>query len=589
MTRNRLASLVAAAAIACLPAAPAAAAERWVDAAAGPIATPAPNQGFDLKRIGGRPHLAWTESTGGVLQVRVARIEADGDVEPLGAAPVNHDPERDAYGPSLASGPGDVPWITWIEKDEHSAWVRAARFSASENRWVEPLPNARINDHPERVPDDDLWLYSAVQAKTVFVSDRLHLVFRQNGLSEYRLGHVRLAADGRSWERLSPPPRQSPYGVTAHVAEGTLHVGTLNYPDFQTTVDRLSAAGTWEPVGGGSVNSSLPDSPSGSMGHLAHLGSVIYATWGPYNSSGQVARWTGSGAWQDAGTPGGAHHIRIVGGRVLTSWTDAAGLHVSRLESDGSGWEPTPGPIGPTADDVSGGVLTGVAGVAHVAFLAGGELRLWRLEGSVPAGPDDFDDSDPPGDGAGGGGSGGDHSGPPPSPPDPPPGPPAGVRGPCGFQILGTSAANLLTGDAARNTIHGLAGDDRILGLGQADCLFGGPANDRLDGGAGADRLDGGPGRDRLLGGGSEDRLFGGSGNDRLEGGTDEDLLSGGAGRDVLIGGPGYDRVKAGAGNDVIDATGRGFDRVDCGPGRDRVRAGTADRLRNCERVAYVD
>jgi Tol biopolymer transport system component len=47
----------------------------------------------------------------------------------------------------------------------------------------------------------------------------------------------------------------------------------------------------------------------------------------------------------------------------------------------------------------------------------------------------------------------------------------------------------------------------------------------------------------------------------------------------------GGDAILAGAGNDVVHASNRHTDRVDCGPGRDTVYADRQDKLRGCERV----
>jgi Ca2+-binding RTX toxin-like protein len=56
--------------------------------------------------------------------------------------------------------------------------------------------------------------------------------------------------------------------------------------------------------------------------------------------------------------------------------------------------------------------------------------------------------------------------------------------------VIGSSFADVLTGDAATNVLSGEGGTDRIAG---------GPGIDRLDGGSGRDRVDGGVGRDQCL------------------------------------------------------------------------------------------
>ncbi len=71
--------------------------------------------------------------------------------------------------------------------------------------------------------------------------------------------------------------------------------------------------------------------------------------------------------------------------------------------------------------------------------------------------------------------------------------------------ILGSNAAEGLSGGAGPDTIAGFAGDDTILG---------GAGNDSIDGGLGNDVLIGGDGNDTLIGSVGLDTLQGGLGND---------------------------------------------------------------------------
>jgi Ca2+-binding RTX toxin-like protein len=57
-------------------------------------------------------------------------------------------------------------------------------------------------------------------------------------------------------------------------------------------------------------------------------------------------------------------------------------------------------------------------------------------------------------------------------------------------RVVGTSLADVMTGDAEANELEGGGGPDRLAG---------GPGADRLDGGVGRDRVDGGVGFDRCL------------------------------------------------------------------------------------------
>ena len=104
--------------------------------------------------------------------------------------------------------------------------------------------------------------------------------------------------------------------------------------------------------------------------------------------------------------------------------------------------------------------------------------------------------------------------------------------------LLGTEAANTLTGGSTRDLMQGLGGNDRLEGR---------LANDRLEGGAG------------------NDTLLGGAGNDVLQGGTGADILNGGIGDDTFLFG-----------------IGDGADTV-----QDFVAGGTEDRIRVTGYTAY--
>ncbi|MER2626357.1 MAG: calcium-binding protein, partial [Accumulibacter sp.] len=75
--------------------------------------------------------------------------------------------------------------------------------------------------------------------------------------------------------------------------------------------------------------------------------------------------------------------------------------------------------------------------------------------------------------------------------------------------ILGTAAADSLSGGAGNDEIYGFAGNDTLNGLAGDDRLYGGTGNDRLNGGAGFDTLIGGAGDDTLDGGAITDWIGG--------------------------------------------------------------------------------
>ncbi|WP_051402212.1 M10 family metallopeptidase, partial [Lutibaculum baratangense] len=152
--------------------------------------------------------------------------------------------------------------------------------------------------------------------------------------------------------------------------------------------------------------------------------------------------------------------------------------------------------------------------------------------------------------------------------------------------VLGTQAADSISGSADAERLEGNSGDDLLRGFGGDDTLIGGDGNDTLLGGAGADIIGGGFGIDtanyassgaavqislqagtaaggdatgdalysieNLVGSAHGDTLVGDGGANELYGLAGDDVLSGGAGNDTLRGGPGDDTLIGGAGADII-------------------------------------
>ena len=145
----------------------------------------------------------------------------------------------------------------------------------------------------------------------------------------------------------------------------------------------------------------------------------------------------------------------------------------------------------------------------------------------------------------------------------------AGIWDPRTSPVVGTSAADVLTGRLEGGTIWGEAGADTLYGSSNADILIGGSGADQLIGGAGTDTADyatsaagvtislqtgnavGGDAAgdtfssvENLTGSALADYLKGNLGANRLDGGDGDDMLEGGAGADTLIGGAGSDTAR---------------------------------------------
>lgn len=120
--------------------------------------------------------------------------------------------------------------------------------------------------------------------------------------------------------------------------------------------------------------------------------------------------------------------------------------------------------------------------------------------------------------------------------------------------IVGGSAADLLTGDALANRLSGGAGADVLDGRAGVDV-----ADYRDKTGALLVSLNGGIDSIVTVGGVAEDTLrgietvYGGSGADTLRGDGEANYLHGGEGGDVLKGGRGRDVLDGGLGLDIAD------------------------------------
>lgn len=574
-TRNSwLAAVVAASA--CLVAAAPAAAE-WQVAGGGPVASGGSSlqlgsfgfRTYDMKRIDGRLYVAWGQD----YKVHVARLAEDGSGwEPVGGV-VNADPAHRAHQPSLAAAPDGTPWIAWSEEDDVGAFqIRAARYDAHRDRWIEPDGRDwQINNLPKGYDPDAV--FSGSDPRLTFLGERPYITYMQDNPSEFEIEVVRLADDGNSWERVASYVGDSiPRDADAAVIGGLLHVGLTGFFEHPEA-DRLNQNGAWTQVGGEVGEDQLDqygDPRTGKFSRIAGFGGEPYVLWNAYNSDSYqmyVSRIV-DGKWHavggSVGVGAGGASLRAIGGRLWTAWVDGPGspdLHVSRLADDGSAWSDTGAIAGMPADE--GAVLSSLDGVPYVAWVrtegATNELVVERLDGAPePLAADEDEGSGP--------GTDPDVDATPIVPPDDRPHPTPHAR--CEAKIPGSAGADRLVAAPHTSTaIRGRAGDDRVIGGAKSDCLYG-------NGGA-----------DVLRGRDGEDVLFGGSGADDLLGGPDEDKLTGGSGPDTLSGGLGWDEFRGGPGNDtILAADGRGED-VWCGPGTDTANLDRYDRPHGCERV----
>ncbi|MET3440687.1 Ca2+-binding RTX toxin-like protein [Variovorax paradoxus] len=130
-------------------------------------------------------------------------------------------------------------------------------------------------------------------------------------------------------------------------------------------------------------------------------------------------------------------------------------------------------------------------------------------------------------------------------------------------QVVGDRGVMFNLSQAEVEVAQGGRGDDMFVADGRSSVFMrGGDGNDVLIGSSAADALSGENGDDLIDGGAGNDVLRGHRGEDNISGGAGDDLLDGGLGDDGLFGGLGNDVLKGGAGDDTIDG-GDGTDAIE--------------------------
>ncbi|WP_028970223.1 VCBS domain-containing protein [Sphingomonas sp. URHD0057] len=118
--------------------------------------------------------------------------------------------------------------------------------------------------------------------------------------------------------------------------------------------------------------------------------------------------------------------------------------------------------------------------------------------------------------------------------------------------VIGTSAAEVVTGGSANQTFDMQGGGDTVYAAAGDDTVYGGDGGDVLMGQAGNDLISGDLGNDFVYGGSGNDYLLGGDGLDQIYGGSGFDTIDGGIGRDLIFGGYNVDTLTGGADGDTF-------------------------------------
>jgi hypothetical protein len=292
-----------------------------------------------IAAAGGTPYVAYREVTGD-MNVRVLRLNAAGTEWTGVGTALNHDINRTADNPSIATVAG-VPFVAWREGDASpNDEIRVAHLNGAGTGWIEtaappPSANSPINRNGVR---------DARQPSMADVGGVPYVAWSETDGSNFEIRAARLTA-GDTWQRLEPP------------------------------ADNL----TW-----GGINQSR--NLDASDPSLTSIAGVPYVTWSEsdgINTEIRVARLNASGAWEQV--VGGASPVNrdpaanaskptIVdfNGVPFVSWVEAGQVRVARLSADGNSWmrvadaaAPINQDAGKTADSPA---LANVGGAPFVAW-----------------------------------------------------------------------------------------------------------------------------------------------------------------------------------------------------------------------------
>jgi hypothetical protein len=252
--------------------------DAWVEPVPGPLNVGAFASGdVSVTDVGGVPYVAFNESDGTHIQIRVKRLEGGAWVEPV-AGSLNVDAARDGFY-AFVVDVGGVPYVSWAELNGFRFDVFVKRLEGG--AWVEPDPGALNFNLSDSAGDPRI----AAVAGVPYVS------WEENGAPGWQMRVKRL--EGTGWTSVGASPSID----TTQISDGTgiADVGGTPFVVWgEGTAPRLLhvaqfAGGSWIPVGGAlNVDASEDiDDPA-----LIGVGGVPYAVWAEHVGGDAAASLT---------------------------------------------------------------------------------------------------------------------------------------------------------------------------------------------------------------------------------------------------------------------------------------------------------
>ena len=377
-----------------------------------------------LASIAGVPYVAWTENDGMNLEVRVARLGADGTTWERVAdspSPINQSATANADTRLDIADVGGIPYVTWAERDGTNDEIRVARLNAAGTAWEKvgqtTNPASPLNLDPNQ---------SARSPSLTSVNGVPYVAWSEADAAGYDIRVARLNAAGTGWGFVtggSSPVNQSATGSAFDpdltTVGGVPHVAwreSEGGDPAQIRVARLNAAGTaWEKVGQAeNPVSPINNSPTerAIKPSLTAINGLPYVAWieeEDTNDEVRVARPNAAGTgWERVGQANDPESpintspnedadepiLRSIDGTPYVAWHENVGtsdeIRVARLSASGADWEhvaDAPAPIErsvetfPTRPDLA--IVGGTPYVSWVEYDTSGnaaQVRVSRLE-----------------------------------------------------------------------------------------------------------------------------------------------------------------------------------------------------------------
>jgi Bacterial Ig domain len=317
--------------------------------------------------VGGVPYVAWEETNGTAVQVRVARFDGTSWVAVGGS--LNVDATKSARLPSIADV-GGVPYVAWGEPNATAEQVLVKRFDGTS--WV--AVGGSLNFDPTKAAD---------RPRITTVGGVPYVAWEETNGTAVQVRAARF--DGTSWVAVGgslnvDPTRDANFQSIANVG-GVPYVA---WREFDGTVEQVRVkrfdGASWVAVGG-SLNFD-PTKTEGDGPNIANVGGAPYVTWRETNGTAyqvRVKRFDGA-SWVAVGgslnfDPAKdaqlSPSIAGVGGVPYVTWGESNGTAVQAgvKRFDGASWVAVGGSLNfDPAKDGAGPYIANVGGAPYAAW-----------------------------------------------------------------------------------------------------------------------------------------------------------------------------------------------------------------------------